>query len=87
MAQFPDVDQLPRMSFRGASRVPASMIRKTSASKLAEHRDYARFAQYFLGQAPATVADALSFLLSRSRDRHHGNDSFHENRAGRRRGL
>jgi integrase len=32
-------------------------IRKTSASKIGEHREFGKFSQYFLGQAPRTVAD------------------------------
>ena len=48
---------LRKLKIKGKDRKPLKLIRKTSSSKLAEHRDYGRFAQYFLGQAPATVAD------------------------------
>jgi integrase len=36
---------------------PLKILRKTAASKLAEHEAYGRFAQHFLGHAPSTVAD------------------------------
>ncbi len=36
---------------------PMKHLRKTAASKLGEHPEYARYAQHFLGHAPATVAD------------------------------
>ena len=36
---------------------PMKHLRKTSASKLGEHPEYARYAQHFLGHAPTTVAD------------------------------
>ena len=36
---------------------PLKLLRKTAASKLAEHEAYGRFAQHFLGHAPSTVAD------------------------------
>ncbi|MDY0171016.1 MAG: hypothetical protein RBS80_31035 [Thermoguttaceae bacterium] len=48
---------LRKLKIKGKDRKPLKLIRETSSNKLAEHRDYARFAQYFLGQAPATVAD------------------------------
>ncbi len=32
-------------------------IRKTSASKIGEHPEFGKFSQYFLGQAPRSVAD------------------------------
>jgi len=32
-------------------------IRKTSASKIGEHREFSKFSQYFLGQAPRSVAE------------------------------
>jgi len=36
---------------------PYMLLRKTSASLLETHAEYGRYAQYFLGQAPKTVAD------------------------------
>ncbi len=36
---------------------PMKYLRKTAASKLGEHSEYGRFAQYYLGHAPTTVAD------------------------------
>ena len=33
------------------------LLRKTAATKLGQHAESRRFAQYFLGHAPATVAD------------------------------
>ena len=36
---------------------PLKLLRKTAATKLGGHVTYGRFAQYFLGHAPATVAD------------------------------
>jgi len=36
---------------------PLKLLRKTAASKLGEHSEYSRFAQYFLGHSPRTVAD------------------------------
>ncbi len=35
---------------------PMSLLRKTGASKLEEHPDHGRYAQYFLGHAPTSVA-------------------------------
>ena len=39
------------------SAVTLKLFRKTSSSKLAEHATYGRFSQFFLGQAPTSVAD------------------------------
>ena len=36
---------------------PLKLIRKTAASKLEEHRDYGKYGQHYLGQAPSTIAD------------------------------
>lgn len=36
---------------------PLKLLRKTAASKLGSNSEFARFAQHFLGHAPATVAD------------------------------
>jgi len=36
---------------------PLKLLRKTAATKLGEHPEFGRFAQHFLGHAPATVAD------------------------------
>lgn len=36
---------------------PLKLLRKTAATKLGAHPEYAKFAQYFLGHAPTTVAD------------------------------
>lgn len=36
---------------------PLKLLRKTAATKLGEHSEYGRFAQFFLGHAPTTVAD------------------------------
>ena len=36
---------------------PLMLIRKTSSSLLAQHKDYKFYAQYFLAQAPETTAD------------------------------
>jgi len=36
---------------------PFSLLRKTSASLLEKHKEFARYAQYFLGHSPKTVAD------------------------------
>ena len=38
-------------------RKPLKAIRKTSSSMLGKHPEYGKFAQYFLGQAPDSVAD------------------------------
>ena len=37
---------------------PLKLLRKTGASKLDEHKDYGRYAQYYLGHAPMSVADS-----------------------------
>lgn len=39
------------------AKKPMKLLRKTAATKLGEHPEYAKFAQHFLGHAPATVAD------------------------------
>lgn len=39
------------------SAITLKLFRKTSSSKLAEHATYGRFSQFFLGQAPTSVAD------------------------------
>lgn len=36
---------------------PLKLLRKTAATKLGGHKEHSRFAQYFLGHAPTTVAD------------------------------
>jgi hypothetical protein len=36
---------------------PLKQLRKLGASLLASHKDYGRFASYFLGHSPRTVAD------------------------------
>ena len=36
---------------------PPKCLRKTSASKLATHKEYKFYAQYFLGQKPDSIAD------------------------------
>lgn len=36
---------------------PLKLFRKTAATKLGKHKEYGRFAQYFLGHAPTSVAD------------------------------
>ena len=38
-------------------RKPLKLLRKTAATRLGEHSEYGRYAQYFLGHAPATIAD------------------------------
>jgi integrase len=40
-----------------AQRKPLKLIRKTSASLLERHRDFGRYAQYFLGHSPRTIAE------------------------------
>lgn len=35
---------------------PLKLLRKTSATKLEEHSEYGRYAEYFLGEAPSSVA-------------------------------
>lgn len=37
---------------------PFKLFRKTSSSMLGESNEFARYAQYFLAQAPSTIADA-----------------------------
>jgi integrase len=46
-----------RLSMKLKNKKPLKLIRKTSASKLASHSEYGRYAQYFLGHAPTSVAD------------------------------
>lgn len=36
---------------------PLKLLRKTAASKLAEHSEFGKFAQHFLGHSPQTIAD------------------------------
>jgi len=36
---------------------PLEQLRKTGSSKLEGHKDYGRFSQFFLGQAPSSVAE------------------------------
>lgn len=48
-------------------RQPLKLIRKTSASLLAEHPEFGRYAQHFLGHAPASVADRHYVLPSQER--------------------
>ena len=38
-------------------RKPFKLLRETSASLLADHRQYKFYVQYFLGHSPKTVAD------------------------------
>jgi integrase len=40
-----------------AQRKPLKLIRKTSASLLERHREFGRYAQYFLGHSPRTIAE------------------------------
>ena len=44
------------MKRAGVKRAPKA-LRATAASKLAEHKEYKFFAQYFLGHSPRGVTD------------------------------
>jgi integrase len=44
---------------------PVKALRATAASKLAEHKDYKFYVQYFLGHSPRTVADKHYVVPSR----------------------
>ncbi len=46
-----------RLTKKVGIKKPLKLLRKTAASKLAEHSDYSRFVQFFLGHAPGNVAD------------------------------
>ena len=40
-----------------AERKPLKTLRKTASSKLDEHETYGRYVEYFLGEAPSSVAN------------------------------
>lgn len=46
-----------RLRSKTGIRGPLKALRKTAATKLGSHTEYGKYAQYFLGHAPATVAD------------------------------
>ncbi len=46
-----------RLEQKMTDRYALKLIRKTSASILGENAEYSRFAQYFLGQRPTSIAD------------------------------
>ena len=46
-----------KMKKKGVTVRPLEQLRKTGSSKLEEHRDYGRYSQFFLGQAPSSVAE------------------------------
>lgn len=46
-----------RIARKAKINKPPKLLRKTAASKLAEHAEYGKFAQYFLGHSPKTIAD------------------------------
>lgn len=45
---------------------PSKLLRKTAATRLGSNPEYARFAQHFLGHAPATVADKFYVMPTAS---------------------
>lgn len=46
-----------KMKAKGVIVRPLEQLRKTGSSKLESHKDYGRFSQFFLGQAPSSVAE------------------------------
>ena len=46
-----------RAAVCGRGDKPLKLLRKTAATKLGQNPTYGRFAQYFLGHAPTTMAD------------------------------
>lgn len=55
------IDNVRSAYLRAAGKVgidkPLKLLRKTSATKLASHPHYSRFASHFLGHSPATIAE------------------------------
>ena len=47
-----------KMKKKGVTVRPLEQLRKTGSSKLEEHQDFGRYSQFFLGQAPSSVAEA-----------------------------
>lgn len=46
-----------KMKKKGVIVRPLEQLRKTGSSKLESHKDYGRYSQFFLGQAPSSVAE------------------------------